>query len=157
VSTLLHDHVLTPDPAEHERLEQLRDAVEEIAVEANPAGEPAPPAKLVSPDGVEVEIPASAFTALQAVVRDMARGLTMTLIPHDRDLTTKEAADILSVSRPFLVKMLDSGEIPFHRVGSHRRVNVEDVLAYRERRAARRREHLAELTRLSEEIEGGYR
>ena len=54
-------------------------------------------------DGIEVEILASAFAALQAVVRDMAQGHTITLIPHDKELTTKEAADILNVSRPFLV------------------------------------------------------
>jgi excisionase family DNA binding protein len=113
-------------------------------------------AKLVGPDRSEVEIPASAFAALRPVVRDMAQGLTITLIPHDEELTTKEAADILNMSRPFLVKLLDRGEIPYHRVGTHRRLNVEDVLAYRELRAARRREQLRELTELSEQVEGGY-
>lgn len=87
----------------------------------------------------------------------MAQGLTITLIPHDKELTTKEAADILNVSRPFLIRLLDRGELPYHRVGTHRRLRVEDVLAYREQRAARRREKLRELTRLSEEVEGGYR
>jgi len=69
----------------------------------------------------------------------------------------KEAANILNVSRPFLVRLLDRGEIPFHRVGTHRRLRVEDVLAYREQRAAARRAKLAELTRLSQDVEGGYR
>jgi excisionase family DNA binding protein len=83
--------------------------------------------------------------------------LTVTLIPHDKELTTKEAADILNVSRPFLVKLLDRRDIPYHRVGTHRRLNVEDVLAYRDLRAARRREKLRELTELSEQLKGGYR
>jgi len=83
--------------------------------------------------------------------------LTITLIPHDKELTTKEAADILNFSRPFLIRLLDRDEIPYHRVGTHRRLRVEDVLAYREQRAAHRREKLRELTSLSEEVEGGYR
>src|SRR5947207_1608653 len=73
------------------------------------------------------------------LVRDLAQGLIITLIPHDQELTTKEAADILGISRPFLVKLLDRSEIPHHRVGTHRRLNVADVLAYRELRAADRK------------------
>jgi excisionase family DNA binding protein len=87
----------------------------------------------------------------------MAQGLTITLIPHDKELTSKEAADILNMSRSFLVKLLDRGDIPYHRVGTHRRLNVDGVLAYRELRAKRRREKLRELTELSEQLEGGYR
>lgn len=146
------DHVLSPDPSEQDELVELREQLGRIAARRG-----RPVARLVSPDGIEVEIPASAFAALQAVVRDMAQGHTITLIPHDKQLTTKEAADILNVSRPFLVKLLDRGDLPYHRVGTHRRLNVEDVLAYRELRAARRREKLRELTELSEQLEGGYR
>jgi excisionase family DNA binding protein len=150
-ATDVPEHVVSPDPAEHETLGILLDLLTQIAER------PARTAKLVGPDGSEVEIPDSAFVALRAVVRDMANGLTVTLIPHDKELTTKEAADILNVSRPFLVRLLDRDEIPYHRVGSHRRLNVEDVLAYREVRAARRRQKLRELTELSEQLEGGYR
>lgn len=151
-TTAIPDHVLSPDPSERDDMVELREQLARIA-----ARRERPVARLVGPDGNEVEIPASAFAALQAVVRDMAQGLTVTLIPHDRELTTKEAADILGVSRPFLVKLLDRGEIPYHRVGKHRRLNVEDVLAYRELRAARRREQLRKLTELSEQVESGYR
>lgn len=146
------EHVLSPDPSEQDELVALREQLAVIAAQLQ-----RPMAKLVSPEGVEVELPASAFAALRAVVHDMAQGLTVTLIPHDKELTTKEAADILNVSRPFLVKVLDRGDIPYHRVGTHRRLNVEDVLAYRELRAARRREKLRELTELSQHVEGGYR
>jgi excisionase family DNA binding protein len=151
-TTAIPEHVLSPDPSEQDELLELREQLARIAARRR-----RPVAKLVTPDGTEVEIPASAFAALQAVVRDMAQGLTVTLIPHDKELTTKEAADILNVSRPFLVKLLDRGEIPYHRVGTHRRLMIEDVLAYREVRAARRREKLRELTQLSEQLEGGYR
>jgi excisionase family DNA binding protein len=74
-----------------------------------------------------------------------------------RDLTTQEAADLLRVSRPHLIKLLDAGEIAHHRVGCHRRLRTEDVLAYRERRDAERSERLRELAQLSEEVKGGYR
>jgi excisionase family DNA binding protein len=151
-TTAITDHVLSPDPSERDELVELRDQLARIATRRK-----RPAARLVGADGSEVEIPASAFAALKAIVRDMSRGLTITLIPHDKELTTKEAADILGVSRPFLVRLLDCGEIPHHRVGTHRRLNVEDVLAYRELRAARRREQLRKLTELSEQVEGGYR
>jgi excisionase family DNA binding protein len=146
------EHVVSPDPSEQNELVELR---EQLARMASRQGQAV--ARLVGPDGIEAELPASAFAALQAAVRDMAQGLTITLIPHDKELTTRKAADILNVSRPFLVKLLDRGDIPYDRVGTHRRVRVEDVLAYRELRAARRRAKLRELTELSEQLEGGYR
>ena len=146
------EHIVSPDPSERDELIELREQLARMAAQQGRGV-----ARVVGPDGIEAEIPASAFAALQAAVRDMAQGLTITLIPHDKELTTREAADILNLSRPFLVKLLDRGDIPYHRVGTHRRLNVEDVLAYRELRAARRRERLRELTGLSEQIEGGYR
>jgi excisionase family DNA binding protein len=87
----------------------------------------------------------------------MARGQTITLVPHGSELTTQEAANLLHVSRPHLVKLLDDGVIDHYKVGTHRRVPLDDVLDYRARRASVRRERLDELTRLSEELEGGYR
>ncbi len=146
------EYILSPNPSEQDELVELREQLTRIAGQKR-----RPLARLLGPDGSEVEIPASALAALLAVVRDMAQGLTITLIPHDKELTTKEAADILGVSRPFLVKLLDRGEIPYDRVGTHRRLKVEDVLGYRELRAVRRREHLRKLTELSEQVEGGYR
>ncbi len=146
------EHIVSPDPSEQDELVELREQLSRIADQHR-----RPAARLVGPDGSEVGIPASAFAALRAVVRDMAQGLTITLIPHDKELTTKEAADILGVSRPFLVRLLDRGEIPYHRVGTHRRLRVEDVLGYRELRAKHRREQLRRLTELSEQVEGGYR
>lgn len=151
-ATAAPDHILSPDPSEQDELVELREQLTRIAGQQR-----RPVAWLVAPDGSEVEVPASAFAALRAVVRDMAQGLTITLIPHDKELTTKEAADILGVSRPFLVRLLDRDEIPYHRIGTHRRLRVEDVLGYRELRAQRRREQLRKLTELSEQVEGGYR
>lgn len=114
-------------------------------------------ARLVGPDGEALDIPDSVFEALKLVAQSMARGQSVTLVPHGEELTTQEAADILHVSRPHLVKLLDDGTIPHHKVGSHRRVRTDDVLAYREQRATNRAAKLDELARISQELDGGYR
>lgn len=145
-----HEHHLQAAPEELADLRLLRTRLDELDAAGTAAA-------LVGPDGDQVSIPACAFAALRAVVEGMARGQTLTLIPQGAELTTQQAADLLHLSRPYLVRLLDAGEIPHHRVGTHRRVRVEDVLAYRERRDGRRRDALRELTRLSEELAGGYR
>ena len=154
-SLLQRDNVLAPDPAEREELKLLSTVIEQFAHHED--AEHAPITKLVGPDGSEVEMPASAFHALQAIVHDLANGKTVTLFPNDRELTTKEAADVLQVSRQFLVRLLDRGEIPFHKAGTHRRIRVDDLLAYKDRRAEMRKSKLDELTRLSQDDEGVYR
>lgn len=146
----LPDNVLYAQPGEGDAIEALRRQIDEIFRAHRSA-------RLVGPEGEAMEIPASAFHALKLVVEGMAHGQTMMLVPHGKELTTQEAADLLHVSRPHLVKLLDQGVIDHYKVGSHRRVRIEDVLAYREERAGRRRDQLDELTRLSEELEGGYR
>jgi len=145
----LPDNLLRATPEEGDALEALRRQIDEIFREHLAA-------RLVGPNGETVDIPASAFHALKLVVQGMARGQTMTLVPHGKELTTQEAADLLHVSRPHLVKLLEEGTMPHYKVGTHRRVRIDDALDYRERRAATRREKLDELTRLSEELEGGY-
>src|SRR5262249_57216273 len=113
-------------------------------------------ARLVGPDGQEIPLPASAFHALHRIVDAMSRGATVVLIPQGKELSTKQAADLLHVSRPFLVRNLLGREIPFEMVGSHRRVRIEDVLAYRERRARERRARLGDMTAAAQDVEGGY-
>jgi excisionase family DNA binding protein len=144
------DNLLRAAPEEERGLDQLRLQIDEIVRQRHIA-------QLVDPDGNTAEIPESAFRALKLVVQSMALGQTVTLLPHNKDLTTQEAADILHVSRPHLIKLLEQSAIPHHKVGAHRRVQTEDLLAYREQRGVARREKLDELTRLSEELPGGYR
>lgn len=152
MSTTLPDNLVHADPEETPDLEVLRDRIDEIYRREGKA-------LLIGPDAGEgpVEVPASAFDALKFVVEAMAQGQTIVLMPHGRVLTTQEAADLLHVSRPHVIKLCDEGILPFDRVGTHRRIKIEDVLAYREARAHERREHLRDLARISQEIPGGYR
>jgi excisionase family DNA binding protein len=142
--------ILHAKPAELEQVSALRDQIAAMLQSTNKT-------YLVGANGERTELPSSAVEALKLVVDALARGQSVTLVPQDKDLTSQEAADTLRVSRPHLIKLLDRGESPFHRVGTHRRVRLEDVLAYRERRDAERAAALTELTRLSEELPGGYR
>jgi excisionase family DNA binding protein len=148
--TAMTDRVIHPPTSDADHLTAVRDEIDTLL-------EQQPPYVVVGADGNHIELPASALEALRKVVEAMSRGESVTVIPHDKQLTSQEAAEILSVSRPHLIKLLDRGELPFHRVGTHRRIKIEDVLAYRERRDAERRAALAELTRLSEDLPGGYR
>lgn len=146
----MRDHVLHAEPSELDRFSELRNQIDAML-----QGRHKP--YLVGPEGDRTELPPSAVEALRLVVDALARGQSVTLVPHDKDLTSQEAADMLHVSRPHLIKLLDGGEIPLHRVGTHRRIKLEDVLAYQDRRDAVRKAALDELVRMSEELPGGYR
>jgi excisionase family DNA binding protein len=92
---------------------------------------------LVSSDGREqVAVPADLHRVLLQVVAVMSQGLAVSIVPQTVQLTTQQAADLLGVSRPTLVKLLDDDQIPFERVGTHRRLQLRDALDYRERRRA---------------------
>ena len=107
-------------------------------------------------DQMRVELPTGALRLLREILSEMAEGNSLTLIPIHAELTTQEAADYLNLSRPFLVRLLDTGEIEHHRVGSHRRVSFSDVLAYQRRMRRQRIETLDELTAQAQELNMGY-
>ncbi|MEE4539798.1 MAG: helix-turn-helix domain-containing protein [Erythrobacter sp.] len=90
--------------------------------------------------------------SLLELLRLVADGRGFTLVPLEAELTTKQAADHLNVSRPFLIKLLEEGQIPHHKVGRHRRVRAEDLFAYRDRRDADRSKALDELARLDADL-----
>lgn len=111
--------------------------------------------RLVGSNGEEILLPESVYTALQKVIHAMASGQAITIVPQDQEMTTQQAADFLNVSRPYLIKLLEQGEISYNKVGSHRRVCSQELIAYKKQRNAERRQHLNNLTSFLED-EGFY-
>ncbi|SRR5579883_2203789 len=107
---------------------------------------------LIGDEKEVVELPKAVCQMLKQIIRHMANDRTVFLVPMGPILTTQEAADILGVSRPYLIKLLEEGEIPFSTVGTHRRVHMRDVLAYQKQREKEQEEALNKLTRLSQEM-----
>lgn len=103
-----------------------------------------------------VELPREAVEALLEIARTLARGRQVHLVPHESELTTQAAAELLGVSRPHLITLIDRGELTCRMVGTHRRLNAEDVLAYRARRNEARRDAVREVQRISADLEGEY-
>lgn len=108
--------------------------------------------KFITVDGHELALPPSMHEVLRQAAHLLASGFAVSIVPIGTNLSTQQAADLLGVSRPHVVKLLESGEIPHTKTGKHRRVLLADVLAYRDRQAARRSEALDELARLSRDL-----
>jgi excisionase family DNA binding protein len=104
-----------------------------------------------SPEGT-VKLPASAARLLLRILEEMARGNAVTIMPVRAELTTQEAADMLNISRPSLIQLLEDGKIEYRRVGTHRRVRFEGLMQYKRRADAARRAALAELAAYDQEI-----
>ena len=109
----------------------------------------AQPAALIGPDGQTVGLPMEAYRVLIDIVRALSQGRAITVAPIDQLLTTQEAADFLGISRPTLVKLLESGRIPFERptTSRHRRVRLADVVKYQHQSAQERSDALDTMTR----------
>ena len=104
----------------------------------------------------DIILPGHVLQILLDVLSEMSKGNAISLIPHHQEISTQEAANLLNVSRPFLVGLLENGEIPFRKVGAHRRVKLTDVLEYKDQSDAKRLQALNELTVLSQEEGMGY-
>jgi excisionase family DNA binding protein len=104
-----------------------------------------------SPDGM-VKLPLSAARMLVRILEEMARGNAVTLIPVHAELTTQEAAEMLNISRPSLIQLLDEGKIDYRRVGTHRRVRFEGLMKYKRAAEAARRAALEELAAYDQEL-----
>jgi excisionase family DNA binding protein len=109
-----------------------------------------------APGEVRVTVPAAVLRVLVDILGQMASGKAVTIVPYQAELTTQEAAEILNVSRGYVVKLLESGEIPYRTVGPRRRIRFEDLMAFKRQDDARRRVVARELTQDAVELGLGY-
>ncbi len=131
-----------------EQTGQLVDLVAAMS-ERGISAEPVP--AIVTGDGARHEIPRDIADMFVSILTLMAQGQAVTVMPLHRLLTTQEAADLLGVSRPTLIKSLERGDIPYELRGRHRRIKLADVLDYQEREAIQRRKALAQMQADAEE------
>lgn len=105
---------------------------------------------------VSVIIPGAAFDHFMELLGQMANGNAVTIVPLHAQLTTQEAADILNVSRPYLVALLTDGKLPYHKAGTHRRIKAADLFAYQQDLQARTKAAADELAQQAQELDLGY-
>jgi excisionase family DNA binding protein len=108
------------------------------------------------PPGEDLTLPFSAIRLLKDILAEMAQGHAVKLVPVRAELTTQQAADLLSVSRPYLIGLLEEGKIPFRLVGQHRRVRLDDLMTYKGKDDDARRRIADELTANAQELGMGY-
>lgn len=107
-------------------------------------------------EGTVLEVPREALEALRDVLDILEDGGDVEIVAKDRELTTTEAAEVLNVSRPYLVERLEEGDIPFRKVGSHRRIRLQDVLEYKRAQKEESRRRLEELAAEDERLDIDY-
>ena len=104
------------------------------------------------PGGQPIELAPVGLELLRRALPELSRGNAITIVPVSKELTTQEAADLLNVSRPFLVSLLNKGHLPYHLVGTHRRIAFDELMDYKRRRAGKRSEALAAIAAESERL-----
>jgi excisionase family DNA binding protein len=104
----------------------------------------------------QVELPTSALRLLDQILAELAQGHAVKVVPVHTELTTQEAADMLNISRPHLIKLLDRAELPFHRTGKHRRIKFADVQAYKNTRDRASEDAMTALAQQAQELRMGY-
>lgn len=146
-----------------ERLENLPDAATSDLARASAtelakllAGRPEADRARVKLDDTDLILPRQALALLRDILIEMSQGNAVTIVPTHAELTTQEAANILNVSRPHLVKLLEDGKIPFTRTGTHRRIRHADLMQYKQERDANSRQALDALTAQAQELDMGY-
>ena len=107
-------------------------------------------------DGHDLILPRQALALLRDLLAEMAQGNAVTVVPTHAELTTQEAANILNVSRPYLIKLLDEGKIEYHKLNKHRRIKLEDLMAYKRLQDEDSAAALDELAAQAQELDMGY-
>lgn len=139
MTTVTDQHtVLPPNAEETQQLERLAAVL---------STSPDQRIRLADPDGSEVALPEIVSTVLREVADALAHGRAVSVTPLQKMLSTQQAAEMLNISRPTLIKLLDEGEISYEQPGRHRRIRLADVLDYQQRTRHQRRAMLDELTR----------
>ena len=105
----------------------------------------------------QVELPTSALRLLVDILSELADGNALKVVPIHAELTTQEAADMLNVSRPHLVKLLENGALPFHKAGKHRRIRFADLMAFRSERDRASAQAMEELAKQAQALQPGLR
>jgi excisionase family DNA binding protein len=103
-------------------------------------------------DGHDLILPRQALALLRDLLSEMAQGNAVTIVPTHAELTTQEAANILNVSRPYLIKLLEEGEIAHHKVNKHRRIRFDDLMAYKRQQALQSSQALNELAQQTQKL-----
>lgn len=130
-----------------EELQPALRKVEQVLAEAGDG-----PHCLVGPDGGQALLPASLTQVLRQAVQMLQRGQTVLLLPVAKELTTNQAADLLNVSRPYLIGLLDKSEIPYKKTGTHRRIGFANLMEYKQRRDTERHRGIERLAELTQEL-----
>jgi excisionase family DNA binding protein len=107
-------------------------------------------------DEERIPIPAALLELIGAALDEFAAGRSVTVAAHEEEVTTQEAADLLNISRPFLIRLLEEGAIPFRKVGTHRRIGLSDVLDYKQARDAQAERAYQKLVAEAQELRLGY-
>ncbi len=128
------------------------EALEQVQAYLRSHPEGPPTVRLTDDSGAELVVPRVAVELLARVLAHMASGHSVSVVPEHAELTTQQAADLLNVSRPYLIGLLDTGEIEYRKVGTHRRILAGSLLAYKHRDDARRRDAADELAALSQDM-----
>ena len=152
MSALRNESVVAPPPTPRET-EQARSSSRLLATCIGQG--PTARLRVVDSEG-EIEVPVSALRMLIDILANMAQGNAISLVPIHAELTTQQAADFLGVSRPYLVGLVERGELPHRKVGTHRRIFFRDLLNYQQKRLAQSRAAFAELSAQAQELGLGY-
>jgi excisionase family DNA binding protein len=146
MSPAISEHqTITATTEDHADLLKLEDLLAHLQPEAITL-------QLVGRSGEAIALPLPVFNLLHQMVQELLQGNSVTITPIHKELTTQEAADILNVSRQYLVELLEAQAIPYIKVGTHRRIRFGDLMNYKADRDAKRRTGLSQMTKTSQKM-----